>query len=170
MERTNLSESKKREILTEAGFRCAVPTCRSILTLNIHHIVEVSKGGGNESSNLLCLCPNCHSLYHQGNIPQDSIRCWKNMLVALNGAFDKETISNLLFLKKLPRHTLALSGDGILKFSHLISADLARFQILIRNGPIIVYEIFLTDKGNQLVEAWIKGEELQPKEALKTTI
>src|SRR4051795_9356504 len=78
-------------VLTEAGYRCAVPTCRNILALDMHHIVEVADGGGNEPGNLLVLCPTCHALYTRGEIHRDSINAWKTMLVSLSHAFDAES-------------------------------------------------------------------------------
>ena len=166
MPRQSISLSIKREILTEAGYRCAVPTCRTILTLDLHHIIEVSEDGGNESSNLICLCPNCHALYHRGTITRDSIKVWKSMLISLNEAFDKETIDNLLFLSQIKKRQLALSGDGVLKFSKLLSSGLASFTIMMQNGPLVNYDVFLTDKGKLLVDAWKKGEETGLRDAL----
>lgn len=34
--------------------------------LNIHHIIERSKGGNDEDKNLIILCPNCHAEVHKG--------------------------------------------------------------------------------------------------------
>ena len=34
--------------------------------LQVHHILEKSKGGSNELNNLLLLCPNCHAIEHLG--------------------------------------------------------------------------------------------------------
>jgi hypothetical protein len=34
--------------------------------LQVHHIIEKSKGGSNELDNLLLLCPNCHAREHLG--------------------------------------------------------------------------------------------------------
>src|SRR5262249_19757962 len=82
----------------EAGYRCAVPTCRNILAIDLHHIVLVSDSGSNDLANLLALCPTCHALYHRGVITQDAIYSWKGMLVALSHAFDQATIDGLLFL------------------------------------------------------------------------
>lgn len=163
MSRTAIPESIKREVLTEAGFRCAVPTCRTILAIDLHHIIEVSENGTNETYNLLALCPTCHALHHRGTIPQESIKVWKGMLVSLNGAFDKATIDDLLFLYKTPRNQLMLSGDGVLKFSKLIAADLAVYRIAMKNGPLVTYEVWLSERGRFLVEAWEKGkvEELK---------
>ena len=158
MPRTAIPEHIKREVLTEAGFRCAVPTCRTILAIDLHHIVEVSDNGSNEAYNLLALCPTCHALHHRGTIPAESIKVWKGMLVSLNGAFDKMIIDDLLFLYKTPRNVLMLSGDGVLKFSKLIAANLADYTIAMRNGPLINYEVWLNDRGRLLVEAWEKGD------------
>jgi hypothetical protein len=47
------------------GYKCANPTCRNVFTLELHHIVWVKDGGGNEPDNLLVLCPNCHAPPHQ---------------------------------------------------------------------------------------------------------
>ena len=86
------------QVLTEAGYRCAVPTCRGILAIDMHHIIEVSVGGDNGPENLLALCPTCHALFHRGIISRDSIFAWKAMLVSLSHAFDTNTIDDLLFL------------------------------------------------------------------------
>lgn len=153
MSRTAIPESIKREVLTEAGFRCAVPTCRTILAIDLHHIIEVSDNGPNEAYNLLAICPTCHALHYRGTIPQDSIKVWKGMLVTLTGAFDKATIDDLIFLFKTPRHVLMLSGDGVLKFSKLIAANLAHYNIHMQNGPLINHEVWLSERGHLLVDA-----------------
>lgn len=166
MPRTAVPESTKREVLAEAGYRCAVPTCRNILAIDLHHIVEVEDGGGNTLSNLLALCPTCHALYTRGTISRDAIRSWKLMLVSLNHAFDEDSISNLLFLKNLPPNRLVVSGDGVLKFSHLIGSGLADFNIKMQNGPMVLYQVFLTAKGTNIVDAWFSGDRAQVHRAL----
>ncbi|MFH1984746.1 MAG: HNH endonuclease [Pseudomonadota bacterium] len=71
-------------VLTEAGYRCAVPTCRSILAIDLHHIVEVSQDGSDTPENLLALCPTCHALYHRGTITRGSIQKWKQDLLSVS--------------------------------------------------------------------------------------
>jgi hypothetical protein len=169
--RTAIPISVKLDVLTESGYRCAVPTCRTILALDMHHIIEWNEGGPNEPSNLLVLCANCHALYTRGMIPRESINVWKTILVALNHAFDKESISNLLFLKKssqgiLPKNKLYVTGDGVLKFSHIIASDLAEFEQCIANGPLVLYEVRLTDKGKRIIDAWFSGNREQLRRAL----
>ena len=97
-ERKNLSLKTITIVLTEAGYRCAVPNCRGILALDMHHIWEVAAGGGDDPANLIALCPTCHALYHRGTISADSVYAFKAMLVAISRAFDLDAVDRLLFL------------------------------------------------------------------------
>jgi len=90
MSRRALPLATRRAVLAEAGYRCAVPTCRTILALDLHHIEDVQEGGGDEVFNLIALCPTCHALYTRGTITRDAIRSWKGLLVALNQAQERE--------------------------------------------------------------------------------
>jgi len=157
MARKKINLETKIILLTESGYRCGVPTCRSILALDFHHIIEVSEKGGNETSNLIALCPTCHALFHRGTISKESIYCWKQTLISLTQAFDTSSIDDLLFLNKLPSSKLMISGDGVLKFSRLIGIGFVEFDIFMQNGPIILYEVKLTEKGSQFIENWEKG-------------
>jgi hypothetical protein len=144
-------------VLAEAGYRCAVPTCRTILAIDPHYIIEISEGSGYVVDNLLALCPTCHSLFHRGVIRRDSIYTWKSVLVTLGQAFDNATVDHLLFLTRPEAKSLRVSGDGVLQFSRLISAGLATFGVAMQNGPLIVYWVTLTNKGKSLVDAWTSG-------------
>lgn len=145
------------QVLTEAGYRCAVPTCRNILAIDLHHIEEVADGGGNDLGNLLALCPTCHALYTRGTISRDSVYAWKLILVSLSHAFDGNAVDDLLFLKAPNIANLMVSGDGVLKFSRLIAAGLAEFSLYMQNGPIVLYQVKLTPKGERLIDAWMTG-------------
>jgi len=166
MPRQATPQDVRRRVLTEAGYRCAVPTCRNILAIDLHHIEEVADGGGNDPSNLLALCPTCHALYTRGVITTESIRAWKITLVSLSEAFDRGSVDDLLFLRDLQPQSLAISGDGVLKFSRLIAAGLAQFILMMQNGPIILYEVHLSPKGIQLVDAWKSGDRIAFETAL----
>jgi len=158
-ERKNLPINLVTALLTEAGYRCAVPTCRTILALDMHHIWPVSADGPNELSNLIALCPTCHQLYHRGTIRPESIHSWKAMLIAIGRGFDVETIDKLMFLYKAKTDRLAVSGDGVLSFARLIAADLAAFQLKANNAwQLVTYTVELTEKGRKLVEAWQTGD------------
>ena len=125
--------------------------------MDLHHIEEVVEGGGNEPGNLLALCPTCHALYTRGTISRDSIHAWKLILVSLTHAFDTNAVDDLLFLKAPNIANLWVSGDGVLKFSRLIAAGLAQFNLVMQNGPLVVYQVTLTAKGVQLIDAWQAG-------------
>src|SRR5687768_8506061 len=98
--RTKIRPLVRDEVLREACYMCGNPRCRHILTLELHHMVWVKDGGGNDPTNLIALCPNCHSLHTQGHIPESAIRHWKGILHALNHAFNKESMDLLLYLNR----------------------------------------------------------------------
>lgn len=157
----------KVAVLTEAGYRCAVPTCRNILALDIHHIWEVSAGGGDDLSNLIALCPTCHALHHRGTISVGSIYVYKAMLVAITRAFDVEAIDRLLFLDSCKKNFLVVSGDGLLHFSRLVAAGLVTaVQKANNNWQLVTYAVNINDKGRQLVGAWKKGDRTRLRQIL----
>lgn len=87
-ERQTLSRSQRDAILRESGYRCGVPTCNTTIALDVHHIIQISKGGGNDPLNLFAVCPTCHALYHRGVISLESIKQWKARLIAINNGAD----------------------------------------------------------------------------------
>jgi hypothetical protein len=166
-ERRKLSLKVVTIVLTEAGYRCAVPTCRGILALDMHHIWEVSSGGGDDPANLIALCPTCHALYHRGTISQESLYAYKAMLVALSNAFDVETIDRLLFLSICPKDYLVVSGDGLLQFSRLIASGFATAEMKANNNWLLVsYAVNISLKGRLLIEAWQRGDRTDIAKAL----
>jgi hypothetical protein len=116
------------DVLTEAGYRCSVPGCNVILTLNIHHLDPIAKGGGNSPDNLLALCPNHHTLYHEGHIPESALRVYKGMQVALFEGFGKQARDQLLFLSQ-SNLTHFYTSDATLQFVPLIVAGLVELQM-----------------------------------------
>lgn len=169
--RKKLSVEVKTILLTESGYRCAVPTCRGILALDMHHLVEVSEGGGNDASNLIALCPSCHALYHRKTIKQESLYVYKAMLVALSQAFDFQSIDRLLFLNMMPENFLVLSGDGVLQFDRLIANDLVGVEMKANNDwEIVTYIVNINPKGKLLIEAWKSGDRERVKEVLLNTV
>ena len=166
-ERENLPLKTRVIVLTESGYRCAVPTCREILALDMHHIWEVSAGGSDDPSNLISLCPTCHALYHRGTIKQESIYVYKAILVAITRAFDVEAIDRLLFLESCTKDFLVVSGDGLLHFGRLIAAGLASVdQKSNNNWQLVTYAINISDKGRQLIEAWKQGDRTRLRQVM----
>lgn len=157
--RTRIPETIRLEVLTEAGYRCAVPTCRSILAVDLHHLEQVCEGGGNDASNLIALCPTCHALYHRGTIKAESIYAYKAMLVAISHAYDLDAIDKLLFLSMHDKDFLVVSGDGALHFAHLVAGGLASLTLKANNQWLLVtYAVNLSERGVQLIQAWKAGD------------
>jgi len=183
--RKTLPASIRKEVLLEAGYRCANPICNFPL-IHVHHIVYVQYGGEDSIDNLIALCGNCHPMVHNGTISEDSIRVWKQMIVIANEAWSKDTLNNLLFLDTPLANNLFLTGDGIVKFSDLIVSGLAiaehqDFHYFNREKaeeqiikidlpqPDILsiapaselakqaFVIRLTERGKRLVKAWKEG-------------
>lgn len=156
MSRKAIPHSIKQQALHEAGYRCSNPTCRTIITLDIHHLQQVSEGGGNTVENLLALCPNCHALHHRGTISIESLKTWKFLLISLNEGFNKNSIDVLLAISELKG--FSVSGDGFLQVACLITGGYLsiRTQICGAGG---YFSLRLTDKGKLFVEAWKNGNQ-----------
>ena len=122
LKRKAIPHDVRAMLLHESGYKCANPVCRMVLTLEVHHLEMVAEGGANEPSNLLPLCPNCHSLHHASEIPLRSLKAWKYLLLAMNEAFDRRMIDMLLTLHKTT--TLHVSGDGVLQCASAIASGL----------------------------------------------
>jgi len=139
------------------------------------HIEYVSEGGADEASNLIVLCPYCHSMHHGGHIPVEAIRLWKGLLVSLNEAFDRQGMDLSLFLKKTPKNSLWYSSDGLTKFASLIGAELveiAKTEVTYmapneqRKFTQTSHNLKLTDRGTLLVDAWLSGNEDKYRELI----
>ena len=71
-------ESRRHIILNRAEHECE--SCgEDGKPLHVHHIKELSAGGSNLLSNLICLCEDCHNEIHDGLLAKDiDIRKGKN--------------------------------------------------------------------------------------------
>jgi hypothetical protein len=165
--RKALKVDVRQLVLHESGYKCANPVCRHIITLDIHHLELVSKGGGNGSENLLALCPNCHSLHHSGQIVEASLRAWKQLLLAINEAFDRRSVDTLLALDRLKN--LYITGDGVLQCAALIASGLVEVRSgqhdLVAGAPRWdmggppLYTVSLSGRGSAFVSAWKEGKQ-----------
>ncbi len=167
-DRTKLPLHLRHQLLMEAGYKCGNPACRNVITLELHHIQYVSEDGGDDPSNLLVLCPYCHSMHHAQHIPVEAIRLWKGLLVALNQGFDRQGIDLLLFLHRTKDNQLWYSADGVLTFAGLIGArlvEIAQTEMTImapnerRKFTQTSHKLAMTERGRLLIEAWLTGNE-----------
>ena len=162
--RSSILQSTHDEVLREAGYKCANPTCRNIITLQLHHIIWVKDGGENSALNLIALCGHCHDMHTHKHIPHSAIVHWKGMLHALNYAFSKESMDLLLFLFLRGDQPHLYTADGVLRFAGLFAGGLVEFgdQMCEETFANILdsrHVVQLSDKGRHLVEAWREGNE-----------
>jgi hypothetical protein len=76
----------KRDVLVEAGHRCAIPTCNTTTT-EISHIESWEKVRTHRFENLIALCPNCHTRFDKGEIDRRSMLQYKANLGIINGRY-----------------------------------------------------------------------------------
>jgi hypothetical protein len=180
--RKTIKPHVRQLVLLEAGYRCANPSCRQILTLELHHMCWVKDGGDNSPENLLALCRNCHGLHTIGNIPNDAIAAWKGLLVALNDphrpsadlllvihAEDKR-VREATDSKKIPPK-FRFTGDSLGSLAGLLTSGLVEISrryigASLMGGAHPSFEVGLTAKGLLLIEAWIAGNPHQIRIAL----
>ena len=157
MARKKMPIDVKQLLLHECGYRCANPACKTILTLDMHHIEPVGERGNDDPSNLLPLCSNCHDLHHRKVITLQSVRAWKQLLLALNEAFDKRQAELLLMLDKLI--VLWITSDSVISFAGLLASGMVYLCEGNHNVPITHYHIALTEKGSHFVSGWKTGDQ-----------
>ena len=87
----------EREVLIEAGHRCAIHTCRQT-PLELAHIVPWSKCRDHTYDNLIALCPTCHTRFDKGEIDRKSMLEYKARLLLYSGRF---TTFEFRLLKKI---------------------------------------------------------------------
>jgi hypothetical protein len=79
----------ERDLMIEAGYRCAV--CKGTDALEIDHIVEWVEVQKHEFENLIVLCPNCHARKQNTNAPRHinrlSLQRIKSNLMMLNARY-----------------------------------------------------------------------------------
>lgn len=151
----------KRRILMEAGYRCAIPTCRFPITENAH-IVSWAESQEHSYENLIALCPNCHTLFDSGRIDRAAIVAYKKKLIFLNDVYSRFELDVLDHLKS---HKRALI-PGELLIKRLIDEGIVAHEeeIMIQgfgDGEDIlgIFSVVLTDKGRRLLDDWSKVDE-----------
>lgn len=87
-ERPEIPVQLKRDVLVEAGHRCAIPACKAI-PVEIAHIEPWTKVKAHTFDNLIALCPTCHARYDSssGGIDRKAMRQYKANLGVLTSRY-----------------------------------------------------------------------------------
>jgi hypothetical protein len=160
-DRSSIPAETKRRILIEAGYRCAVPTCRFPITENAH-IVSYAESKDHSYENLVALCPNCHTMYDSAKIDRTAIIAYKKKLLFLNEVYSRFELDVLDHLKT---HKRALI-PGELLVKRLLEEGIVIYEekIMIQgfgDGEDIlgIFSVVLSDKGKRMLDDWSKVDE-----------
>jgi predicted restriction endonuclease len=73
MTRPAIPRPLERDVLMEAGHRCAIPTCHQ-WPVEIAHIIPWDQVKEHSFDNLIALCPTCHSRFDKGEIDRRAMQ------------------------------------------------------------------------------------------------
>lgn len=77
----------KRDLMEEAGYRCAIQTCKGTDALEMAHIIPWSEVREHSFENMIVLCAVDHFRYDNGKIPRKSIEAFKANLGLLRSRY-----------------------------------------------------------------------------------
>lgn len=152
--------------MLEAGYRCAIPTCRTVQPLEIEHIVDYATVQNHEFHNMIVLCANCHRLKGSGsrNLDRKALLQLKANLGRINQRYN-DTERRILeyFVENGLDATVVLPGSDVL-FSYLVKDEILFFKEESIGTLLVTYghpeEKFFVTGGYQLTK---KGKEFVAK-------
>lgn len=161
-----------RALKEEAGYRCAIPTCKESSALDLAHIVPWSKVQEHTFENIIVLCAVCHRRFDSGVIPKASILQFKANLSLLTHRYSQMEYRALTFFANNEVEDSLVTTLDPFVFSNLIDdghldahpgAGMRHLQMIggvEREIPgYWLYE--LTQSGVDLVEDMAKAAEIE---------
>lgn len=160
----------RRALFEEAGYRCAIPTCRGTSALEMAHIVPWSEVRAHSFDNMIVLCAVDHTRYDRGEIPRQSIQAYKDNLALLNGRYSDAERRILEAFTQVPDAQLGTGGLPIpggtaytvmyLEKDGLVTVNPNRH---ISIGGLPPYElVWLTPKGIEAVRRLRTAQRMDP--------
>jgi hypothetical protein len=167
MDRPKIPKTLERDVLCEAGHRCAIPTCQQT-PVEIAHIDRYADVLEHTFDNLIALCANCHSRYDRGEIDRKAMMQYKANLSILNSRYGDLEKRILTYFADNPNEEeirLSLSGNMDIQIMYLIRDEYLEFVRTVPGGFAVGVEddkIFrLTDKGKEFIQKWLSHSELE---------
>ena len=165
MTRPPLPRPLEREVLLEAGHRCAIPRCRQV-PVEIAHIVPWANVREHTFDNLIALCPTCHTRYDRGEIDRRSMQQYKANLSVLNGRYgDLEQRILRLFAQETTANQIWLPGGLDILLMYLMQDGL--LSDTGQNGGVTIAgvpsrELYqLTPAGREFIQKWLTAQEIE---------
>jgi SEC-C motif-containing protein/HNH endonuclease len=145
--RTAVSPAVKRQLVQEAGGKCANPGCANYRT-HLHHIHEWAVYATHDGEHMIALCPSCHDAVHYGPlvIDDDTIYRWKGI------KRDAQAQRDHVYVEpagppKLLLGTLAVTGnEGVVVFQ-LGQSNTLSFRI--EDEDLLLLNVGVTDTAGR---------------------
>lgn len=127
-DRPAVPASLRRSLFEEAGYRCAIPTCRVPGPLELAHIEPWAQVREHRFENMIALCRNDHFRFDHAEIPRQSVRVFKANLAVLNARYSE-------IERRLLEHFFETGLDTVVR---LDAGDLATlsFRNLVRDDLV----------------------------------
>ncbi|RCW48145.1 HNH endonuclease signature motif containing protein [Halanaerobium sp. ST460_2HS_T2] len=130
----------KRQIIKEAGNKCANPGCNNYRT-HLHHIKEWATYETHDKDFMIAICPSCHDAVHYGNlkIDDETLLRWKKIK-------RKPTNRDHIYVEpgenpKLLLGSIALTGKKGLKVFKLAPHNELSFRLIDKEIFLVNLEI-----------------------------
>ncbi|MEU7239025.1 HNH endonuclease signature motif containing protein [Streptomyces sparsogenes] len=156
----------QRQVLIEAGHRCAIPTCRTT-PVELAHITPYAKVKEHRFENLIALCPTCHTRFDRGEIDSKSMRQYKLNLGLLSGRYGPLELQALQwFADDTSRQEIDIPRGVDWAFGNLIRDGLAKVVNRpptwgsVADGSIGTVGMRLTDKGHEAIRRILTAEPI----------
>jgi hypothetical protein len=156
----------ERDVLIEAGHRCAIPTCKAV-PVELAHIVPWATVKEHTFDNLIALCPTCHTRYDAGQIDRKSMLQYKANLSVMNGRYGEMEQRLLRAFSEGGGEqglTMQLPGGLDILLINLINDGMLKqveggASVLIMGLPQVAY-YQLTAKGSEFIKRWLAAQPL----------
>lgn len=165
--RPDIPAQLERDVLIEAGYRCAMPRCGQT-EITIDHIDDYAKIKEHRFDNLIVLCANCHLRKTQGKIDRKALKQIKANLSVLSGRYgdvEKRVLRAFADLGGAARTAVQLPGGWDIAMLYLLRDGLvvkvlpATFAMM--GGMVMGPEHYvLTEKGAEFIRRWLISDSL----------
>jgi hypothetical protein len=156
-----------RDVLIEAGHRCAIPACGQT-TVEIAHIVPWKEVKDHTFDNLIALCPTCHTRSDKGDIDRKAMQQYKANLSVVTGRYGHVEQRVLRFFSDQPGENEISLADGFdILVMYLVQdgllEDTGKPRGMRISGVLFAWakRYRLTDKGRDFINKWLSAERLE---------
>jgi hypothetical protein len=158
----------RRQVLVEAGHRCAIPTCRQT-PVELAHIIPWAKCQKHEFENLIALCPTCHTRFDRGDIDKKSMEMYKQSLSVLNsryGDYEQRILQYFIDTPEAEEIKLPYGQNTDILLMYLLRDGLLidlpeKRPITMSSSGRVSMPYKLTDKGKHFISQWKSAENIE---------